>query len=89
MAPIVAVLEMKPDAKPEIGSPKRGPTGDRETDPVALIPITRMTTIQIDADLRRYKVPVLHWAAMAEPPTSRRRRSERLYLSPVSTERIK
>jgi hypothetical protein len=45
MALIVAVLEMKPDAKPAIGSPKRAPSRRTATYPAALIAITRMTTI--------------------------------------------
>ena len=51
MAPIVAVLEMKPDAKPAIGRPKRAPSSRMRMYPAALIAITRMTTIQIERGL--------------------------------------
>src|SRR6186713_1897548 len=51
MAPIVAALEMKPDAKPASGSPNRAPSIRTRTYPAALIAITRITTIQIDRGL--------------------------------------
>ena len=51
MAPMVAVLEMKPDASPAIGRPKRAPSRRMRMYPAALIAITSMTTIQIERGL--------------------------------------
>ncbi len=51
IAPMVAALEMKPDARPAIGSPNRAPSSRTRTYPAALMAITRMTTIQIECGL--------------------------------------
>ena len=47
IAPIVAVLETKPDARPAMGSPKRAPSARVATCPHAPSAITRMTRNQM------------------------------------------
>src|SRR4029077_7724727 len=48
IAAIVAVLEMKPDARPAIGRPTRGPRVRIATWPAAPMAMTRITRIQIE-----------------------------------------
>ena len=57
IAPIVAVLETKPDAKPEMARPPLAPSRRIETCPAAPVAITRMTIIQIVRGLSAPKGP--------------------------------
>lgn len=52
MAPMVSVLEMKPDAKPASGSPRRGPNSRKATWPAALTAITSTVNFQT---VRRFR----------------------------------
>src|SRR5579871_422340 len=46
--PMVAVLEMNPEARPAIGSPKRAPTVRTAMYPAALMAMMRITSIQME-----------------------------------------
>src|SRR5664279_6621471 len=52
MAAIVAVLEMKPEARPAIGSPNRAPSRRTATYPAALIAMISMTITQIECGFK-------------------------------------
>ena len=58
MAPMVAMLDTKPDAKPATGRPKRGPSRRSAMWPAAPIDIIRTTMVQMVRGLMASKGPM-------------------------------